>query len=214
MRVTLPDDLPDGGFRESIRFTAKPAEAGQRPRSFQVLVQGSVEGRLSFYGGKLDIDRILRLGVLQPGEAARASVLMKVNDDRPTLVVKRIEAEPSFLRVKVVRLASRSAKVGVYRIEVEVPADAPACDFADRRERDDPFENGSSAIADDCLASQSGQVGRRGRGPSCRPLRTGWRSAWRSLAGRRSEGNAGLVKLQRNRRSRAGSSGGRSKPRR
>ncbi len=130
LRVTLPDDLPDGGFSESIRLTAKPAEAGQRPRSFQVSVQGSVDGRLSLYGGKLDADKILRLGVLQPGEAARALVLMKINDDRPTLAVKQIEAEPSFLRVKVARLESRTAKAGVYRIEVEVPPDAPACDFA------------------------------------------------------------------------------------
>ena len=133
LRVTLPDNLPDGGFSETIRFTAKPAEAGQRPRSFQVSVQGSVEGRLTFYGRRLDIDKVLRLGVLQPGEAARESVLMKVNDKRPTLVVKGIEAEPSFLRVQVARLEGHSAKAGVYRIDVEVPPDAPSCDFAAAR---------------------------------------------------------------------------------
>ena len=126
--------MPDGGFSESIRFTAKSAEAGQGPRPFQVLVQGNVEGHVNFYGAKLDIDKILRLGILQPGEAAQASVLMKVNDDHPALAVQRIETEPSFLRVKVVRLESRSPNVGVYRINVEVPADAPSCDFAGRRE--------------------------------------------------------------------------------
>ncbi len=130
LRVTLPSDMPDGHFAESLVFTAKPAGATEKPHSLSLQVQGKIEGRLTIDGPKVDVNHVVRLGVLQEGEGARAFLIMKVNDPRPALVFKTIETEPALLRAHVVPYRSNSAGVGLYRIDLEVPRNARPCSFA------------------------------------------------------------------------------------
>ena len=52
---------------------------------------------------------------------------MKVRDENRQLTVRHIEADPEFLRVKVTAYKSESPQLGLYRMEIEVPPDAPSC---------------------------------------------------------------------------------------
>jgi hypothetical protein len=129
VRVTLPADLADGRFAESVEFLATPPAAAGEPRSLAVQIQGSVDGRVTFFGRKIDSHGTLRLGALQEGEGACETVLMKVRDPRPALVVRRIETQPAFLHVRVNPYQGRGLAIGLYRLEVEIPREAPPCNF-------------------------------------------------------------------------------------
>jgi hypothetical protein len=129
LAVILPPDMEYGEFKERLELVATPADAKVRPHKLQLDVQGKIEGRLTFCGAKVDSDQVLRLGVLSAGESTKEIILMKVNDRRQSLSVEHIETEPEFIKVQVFPLASEPAKVGLYRIEVEIPGNARPCDY-------------------------------------------------------------------------------------
>jgi hypothetical protein len=133
VRVTVPADMPDGRFSDAVDFTVKPSGAAEKLQSLQLELHGSVDGRLTVYGRRIDANRALRLGVMQEGEGLQDFFLIKVNDEHPSLVVKRIETEPAFLRVSVAPLGSNASSTKVYRVDVQIPPDAPSCDFAGER---------------------------------------------------------------------------------
>lgn len=127
VRVTLPSDMPDGPFAESLELTGRPAECDQQPCSVKLEIRGSVEGRASMFGGGLGSDGVLHFGAVPEGASKRDAVLMKINDERRTLGINSIEAEPAFLRARVAPHAGAANRPGLYRIEVEVPPTAPSC---------------------------------------------------------------------------------------
>jgi hypothetical protein len=139
--VTLPPDMAEGRFVEWIDFAAVPSaalgDAPPRHRStppepaccFRLEIRGRVAGRLEFFGPKIVGSNVLRLGSLRQGEPVRDIVLMKINDPCRRLCVARIETDPAFLRARLAPYASGSKQSGLYRIEVEIPADAPSCAF-------------------------------------------------------------------------------------
>ncbi len=129
VRVALPADMPDGRFAESVEFAARPAAPAGPPRPLELQIDGSVDGRVTIFGPKVDDHGVLRLGVLQEGQGARETMVMKVHDERPTLVFRRVETDPAFMRVRVSAYQGPSATVGLYRIEVEIPREAPQCNF-------------------------------------------------------------------------------------
>ena len=118
VHVTLPPDMPDGRFSEFVEFSAMPAGSPAGPRSVQMHIEGSIDGRLTFFGGRVSSDHVLRLGVLHENDHVQESLLMKVNDERPGLAVEHIETVPDFLRVRVA-CGSDPAKKGLYRLAVE-----------------------------------------------------------------------------------------------
>ena len=127
--VTLPPDMEYGEFKERLELVASPADAKERPHKLQLEIQGKIEGRLAIFGAKVDSNQVLRLGAMNEGESAKEIILMKVNDQRQSLTIEHIETEPEFMRVQVFPLASEPAKVGLYRIEVEIPSNARPCDY-------------------------------------------------------------------------------------
>ena len=122
--------MPDGRFAATIDFPVKPPAAAERPCNVQVQLQGSIDGRLTFYGRKLDAKQVLRLGVLNEGESTQENLVMKIRDERPSLVIEHIETKPAFLRARAVPCGDGAAKAGLYRITVELPH-APPCNFAE-----------------------------------------------------------------------------------
>ncbi len=126
VRVTLPADMADGRFSEAVNLAARPA-AAEKLHRLELQIQGSVDGRVTLFGPKVDEHGVLRLGVLQRGEGVRQTMVMKVSDPHPVLAVRRVETEPEFLHVGVHAYPGSAASVGLYRIEVEIPCQAPAC---------------------------------------------------------------------------------------
>jgi hypothetical protein len=133
VRIALPADMADGRFAESVDFAARPAGSAEGPRGLELPIQGSVDGRVTVFGAKIDSNGVLRLGVMQAGQCARETMVMKVSDERPALVVHRIETEPDFMHVRISPYKDPSATVGLYRLEVEIPAQAPPGNYMGER---------------------------------------------------------------------------------
>jgi hypothetical protein len=133
IHVTLPPEMPDGQFATTLGFVAKPTgngeEADGQPHTLELKFQGNVHGRLVFSGPKITDTRVLWLGSLTRGTPVRERVLMKVNEEPRALTIKEIETEPKFLRVHVAPYNGESAAIGLYRLDVEIPADAPSGNF-------------------------------------------------------------------------------------
>jgi hypothetical protein len=127
--VILPPDMEQGEFKERLELVGISADAKERAHKLQLDIQGKIEGRLAIFGAKVDSNQVLRLGALSAGESAKEIILMKVNDQRRSLTIEQIETEPEFMRAKVFPVASEPAKVGLYRIEVEIPGNARPCDY-------------------------------------------------------------------------------------
>jgi hypothetical protein len=128
--VTLPPEVPDGEFRGTLEFSAKPADAEEPPRTLELGIQGKVQGHLVFSGPKITGNQVLSLGMLFCGTPVRERVLLKVNEPPRALTIEAIETEPKFLRARVEPYNSESAAIGLYRIEIEIPPDAPSGDFS------------------------------------------------------------------------------------
>lgn len=125
--VSLPPVADRGSVAEWLEFAATSGESLGAARALRVSVNGNVVGRLTVSGDRLDALGTLHVGSLRPGQGARERLTLKVRDELPDLVIRRIETKPEFLRVRVEPLTPDSARVGLYRIDVEVPADAPPC---------------------------------------------------------------------------------------
>jgi len=136
--VTLPPDMAEGRFAEWIEFVAREkgvrnrslgSSAGQTPgaTTCRLEIGGRVNGRLTFYSPKIVDHNVLQLGTRPRGERVRETLVMKVSDDRRWLRIRQIETEPAFLHARLVPYASGPNGAGLYRLEVEIPGDAPAC---------------------------------------------------------------------------------------
>jgi hypothetical protein len=127
--VSLPPDMPDGHFSEWVEFSAQAGDSIEPPRTVRLNVVGNVFGRVTLHGQKIDRHRVLHLGSVQAGIKVRENVILRVHDEQPLLDIRKIEAEPQFLRVRVAPLENGLGNSGLYRIELEVPPDAPPADY-------------------------------------------------------------------------------------
>jgi hypothetical protein len=155
--VTLPPEMAEGHFAEWIKFAARgkgeeKCLANCLPVDWQQLkagpggpallpgpvsglaacrleVQGRVNGRLTFYSPKLVDRNVLQLGTRPRGQRVHETLIMKVNDERHRLTAAHIETEPAFLRARLTPYASGPKEIGLYRLEVEIPGDAPSCAY-------------------------------------------------------------------------------------
>jgi hypothetical protein len=117
---------------ETSHAETSHAETSLAEESLDLSLQGSVIRRLAIYGPSIDRDGTIDLGILEPGEGAVATLMAKVRDREPSLKFRQIEVQPEYVQVRVSPVkASRAGAVdsavgGLYRLEVEIPKNAPA----------------------------------------------------------------------------------------
>jgi hypothetical protein len=129
LQLTLPADLPFGNFAERLSMTIRPDGSGEEPRPFELPVSGSVPGRRTVYGEKIDYQGVVTLGPLRPGEGAETHLTMNLRDEPHAARVLRVEKEADFLAVDVSPYKPGTDKVGIYKIDIKVPRDAPTCNY-------------------------------------------------------------------------------------
>jgi hypothetical protein len=128
LEVTVPTDLPNGGFWEHLQVIARADDAACASRTLDLDVTGSVLGRITIDGPRLS-GLVLQLGALQQREGTHERLTMKVRDNHRQLAIQRVETVPSFLQARVAAPNSEAGKLGLYLIDVEVPANAPTGSF-------------------------------------------------------------------------------------
>ncbi|NUQ66116.1 MAG: DUF1573 domain-containing protein [Pirellulales bacterium] len=132
-RMTLPGNLPFGPFRERLTMTVRSEQSGAETRVLELPVSGSVLGRRTVYGQKINSQGVVGLGPLRAGEGAETQLTMNIRDEPRCVRVLRVEKEPGFLVVAVAPYRPGTDKAGIYRVDVRVPPDAPACNYMGTR---------------------------------------------------------------------------------
>ena len=133
--ITMPSEMPDGRFADWIEFSGRSPSGGTASNAiYRFEIMGNVGGRFILHNRKLVNGETLQLGAIQRGEAVREQLIVKINDKERDIHVEKIETSPEFLRVRFQPYAKEStSKIGLYRLEVEVPGDAPTCDFSGKK---------------------------------------------------------------------------------
>ena len=127
LSLQLPEDLPDEGFSGALRITAVPQATSHQSQMLEIpLTRRSVRS-FQLFGPDLMPGAMLRLGTISRGTSRRSTITLKVGDDHRALAIRNIAVDPAFVQVRVEPLNPESPQLGLYRIRVEVPEDAPMC---------------------------------------------------------------------------------------
>jgi len=123
----IPGSAVQKSFHGSVEAVAESASQPDVKKSVQLTLAGEVPALRTVYGPQVDIDGVVTLGPLKPGEGASARLILRVRGDHREIQVRKIEATPSFLKVSVAAQSPELAKKGIYTIAIDVPPDAPPC---------------------------------------------------------------------------------------
>ena len=126
LRLTVPGDRAAGDFSGLVRMTVVGPD--QVEHRAELPVHGSMLPRMSIFGGQTDANGNVDLGSLAEGNGKRIKLLLKVRDHEARLDHVRISTSPAFLEARVVPRAE-SQKLGLYDLEIAVPATAPPLQF-------------------------------------------------------------------------------------
>jgi hypothetical protein len=127
LHVVVPDDLPQGGFAQWLRFKAEPvnhpSEIDPEVLSCEVPVQGRVLRRLSVFGEGIDFDGTLDLDIVNTTSGAERVLTVRVHDQDPQLNVTTTTTQPSFVEAHLERFPG-AKDAGIYRLRLRIPPDA------------------------------------------------------------------------------------------
>lgn len=127
-RVRIEFDRPkeSSSFEEELLVKVAPAAGGDAVDLY-LPIRGSSIRRLAFYGPAIDENGMVDLGTVPQGKGKKVRLLVKVRDEQRELPQARIEASPSFLQAEF--SPHEGETEGLYDLVVELPSDAPACQY-------------------------------------------------------------------------------------
>jgi hypothetical protein len=123
----IPGSAVQKTFRDWVEAAAEGASQPDAAKSLHVTIAGEVPALRTVYGPQIDMDGVVTLGPLKPGEGASARLVLRVRGEHREIQVRKIETRPSFLKASVAAQNAELAKKGIYTIAIDVPPDAPAC---------------------------------------------------------------------------------------
>ncbi len=126
----LPANRTETSF--SGRFEADAQPIGEKDdkllektRKVRVALAGKAAAIRTVYGPQIDRNGVVYIGILGPGESGRAILLLKVRGDHRRIRILDARKSPDFLKAEVFAESEELAEKGLYKIVVEVSADAP-----------------------------------------------------------------------------------------
>jgi hypothetical protein len=122
LKLTLPSTLPQGEFNHWVRFRIDPQQPGQAAKHYELPLRGKVLRRLAVYGPGIDHTGTVRLGIVTSELGCRHRLLVKVRDPQRELPLRRVVAEPAFLRASLTPATGVSPDKGLYHLDIELPA--------------------------------------------------------------------------------------------
>ena len=127
VELTLPDDLPQGGFTQWLRFKAEPKNLADpiddELLTYEVPVRGKVLRRLSVFGEGIDFDGTLDVGIVNLGIGFERVLTVRVQDQDHDLKVTSVKTQPSFVEAHLEPFPGENA-AGMYRLRLRIPPDA------------------------------------------------------------------------------------------
>jgi hypothetical protein len=127
VHVSVPCDLASGEFRSAVHLSvAAPGESKRHVLDLPLV--GTVLPRLSLLGGQADAYGNIHLGSLREGEGKSVRLLVKVRDPEARLDAAKVTATPEFLQARLEPRAESRLR-GLYDLVIELPADAPVCQY-------------------------------------------------------------------------------------
>jgi hypothetical protein len=124
LRLTLPPS--DKSVYDTLRVTIQPNDESQEATHFDLSLVARAIRRLSFYGPSIDDGGLIDMGNVREGQSRRVKLLAKVRDPEPELPAPRVEVFPAFLTAS---LTPHKGQKGLYDLTIELPADAPTCQY-------------------------------------------------------------------------------------
>lgn len=127
----VPADRVGTGFSGWVEVVARGAREtpeGQE-RTIRIPLSGRVPPLRTVYGKEVDHEGVVRVGFLAQGKGAKVRLLLRVRGDDREIRVEKIETRPDFLKASVEPHGGAPADKGLYSIFIEVPEDAPLCNF-------------------------------------------------------------------------------------
>lgn len=125
IEATSPPDFSAKSLSGTLSVTAIDDQT-QEQESLELAVGGKLRQRVAVFGSQIDEKGVVDFGLLAPGQGAKASLVLRVRDDEPQPPSK-ISVVPDFVESKVTPMVDSAgvAKPGLYKLELEIPSDAP-----------------------------------------------------------------------------------------
>jgi hypothetical protein len=126
LRVTIPAANLASRFSDTLRLHVQAA-GNDAIEVLDLAVHGNVLGRYTIYGPAIEGDAVV-LGAVPQGQSKKATLLVKLRDPEPLPADARVEVTPSVLRASLTP-RNEAEGHGIYTLTVELPDNAPVCQF-------------------------------------------------------------------------------------
>lgn len=130
LRFVLPEALPETEIHQTLVVKAAHPDRPDAVSETAVELRGeSRRDEVGLFGDKMFTGRIMRLGTLVRGQGAKETLVLKFRgQDRP-VQIREICVKPDFVRVSVKPFQADQPDNGLFRVEVIIPPETPACDY-------------------------------------------------------------------------------------
>lgn len=125
----VPASAASKSFSGWVEAVAEPRGQPLNAKTIRLALSGNVPPLRSVFGEHVDHEGVVSIGAVKQGEGATVRLLLKVRGEHREIRVQEIEKSPGFLNVSVEAQTPELAKKGLYTIVLEVPRDAPQCNY-------------------------------------------------------------------------------------
>lgn len=142
VEITAPQPAPPGDYWETLEFACKASDdTSAEPRKTSVEITGAEPVRFTLDGARFDrIIKYLRLSLVPQDRGTSSVLTLKFRDQHRNVAIsgvevthetldsgniKKVPIDPGVLQVGVSHFNPGNPDLGLYRIDVEVPAGAP-----------------------------------------------------------------------------------------
>ena len=126
LRIHIPAQLTQQVFHGWLEFDVVSGDGKQEKIPHRIEVFGKSPQGLFLTGKCLD-GNAAAFGTVRQGTAKKCNLVLRAKGFDESFAIERVEANPSFLRCEVTPMLANGKNVGLFRVAVEIPADAPEC---------------------------------------------------------------------------------------
>lgn len=130
LRFVFPEDFAETDIHHTLVVKAAHPERPDAVSETAIELRGEVRrDELGLFGDKMYTGRIMRLGTLVRGQGAKETLVLKFRGhDRP-IKIKEICVKPDLVQVSVKPFQPDQPDSNLFRVEVVIPPETPACDY-------------------------------------------------------------------------------------